>query len=29
MTMSNFEQNFLEEMNEAITQTELLTVRDL
>lgn len=29
MTMSNFEQNFMREMNEAATQTELLTVRDI
>ena len=29
ITMSNFEQNFLAEMNEAANQTELLTVRDL
>lgn len=29
MTMSNFEQNFVQEMNELVTQAEVLTVRDL
>ena len=29
MTMSHFEQNFVQEINEAVTQPELLTVRDL
>lgn len=29
MTMSQFEQNFVQEISEAITQPELLTVRDI
>lgn len=29
MTMSHFEQNFVQEINDVVTQPELLTVRDL
>ena len=29
MTMSHFEKNFVQEIKEKVTQSELLTVRDL
>ena len=29
MTMSNFQQSFVQEIEDAVTQPELLTVRDL